>query len=201
MNKRQRQLLVRFCIVMALTIALIVGLSQYRNVVNKSEAIRSMNILSIEIAKYNLYHGELPSSSYISDIIARYGLLRVGPVECRSQWIEPGSGPETILLFSKKNYNSLFVKSGYIYITKEDMLESEHILKLQLKKIALKNDSGSDKEIAKIDEEIKQLILSGKDGKSQWADTKTFEKALSRQQNEAEVKEFIEQHVETQAVY
>ncbi len=198
MNKRQKQLLARFCIVMTLTIALIVGLSQYRNVVNKSEAIKSMDILSMEIAKYDLYHGELPSKGYISEVIARYGLFRIGSVECRSQWIEPGSGPETILLFSKKNYKSLFVKPGYIYITKEDMLESEHILKLQLKKTTLKNNGGSDKEIAKIDEEIKQLILNGKDGKSQWADTKTFEKALSKQQNEAEAKEFIEQHIDTQ---
>ncbi len=198
MNKHQKQLLARFCIVMALTIALIAALSQYRNVVNKSEAIKAMDVLSMEIAKYDLFHGELPPKDYILEVINRYKLFRIGSVKCRSQWIEPGSGPETILLFSKKNYNSLFVKSGYVYLTKEDMLESEEILKLQIKKSILQDNGASNEELAKIDKKIQQLILSGKDGKSQWADTKTFEKVLSKQQNEAEIKEFLEQHINAQ---
>lgn len=199
MNKRQRLLLIKLCTVMGLTIALIVGLSQYRSVINKSEAIKSMNILSMEIAKYHLSHEELPPKDYIEEVISKYGLSRIGSVECRSRWIEPGSGPETILLFSKKNYKTLFVKPGYVYLTKMDMLESEQLLKLYRKKMTLKNNTDSKKQIAEIERKITQLKQSGKDGTSQWADAAVFEKNLSKQQNEAEAKEFIEQHIDTQS--
>jgi len=198
MNLRQNRLIIKLCLISSLTIIFIAGTSQYKSILNKSEAIRAMNILSREIAYYRIMVGTFPSKDYIDGIIEKQSLVRLGSVNCRARWIEPGSTKETIFLFSRKNYKMSFVKSGYVFLTIEDIQENVKLIELRKTKKQLEQDvvngvADAKQTILNIDAQIAELIAAGKDGNCQWAPIDSFMGKLARQQNEAEVDAFLKQ--------
>jgi hypothetical protein len=116
MNIRQKKLIANIVAVTVLTMVMIVGFGNIKNSVNRSEAIRAMNILSKEVFAYREKYGSLPSESFVNEFIEQASLVRLTPFQYRAAWIDYGSEPKsTILAYSQKCYSGL-VKSGYVVL-------------------------------------------------------------------------------------
>ena len=115
MNRKQKKLLANVVIVVAVTTAMVVGFANIKNVINRSEATRAMEILGKEILQYRQKYGSLPSEIYVKQYEEAIGAVRLS-VQYRAQWIEYGADPNTtILAYSEKNYRG-FVKGGYVVL-------------------------------------------------------------------------------------
>ncbi len=116
MNVRQKKLVTHITIVVVFTIAMVTGFANIKNLINRSEAIRTMNILGDEILRYRKTYGSLPSESYVKQYADGIGAVRLTNLAYRAQWIEFGSSPDTtILAYSWKDYRG-FVKPGYVIL-------------------------------------------------------------------------------------
>ena len=117
MNKKQKQILANFAIVIAVTIAMVSGMVEMKNGVNRSEAMRAMEQLGRTVDDYRQKHGSIPPESYAESIKASLeGQVRLGNLQYRSRWIQFDSPPETILAYVTKNYHSLFFRPGVIVL-------------------------------------------------------------------------------------
>ena len=115
LNRKQKKLLANVVIVVAVTTAMVVGFANIKNVINRSEATRAMEILGKEILQYRQKYGSLPSEIYVKQYEEAIGAVRLS-VQYRAQWIEYGADPNTtILAYSEKNYRG-FVKGGYVVL-------------------------------------------------------------------------------------
>jgi hypothetical protein len=113
-NTQQKKLVANVVTVLTFTIAMVVGFANIKNTINRSEAIRAMNILSDEILKYKKQTGSLPPTVYVTQYRDRIGAVRLGNYQYRAQWIEFNADPNTtILAYSVQNYRGL-VKGGYV---------------------------------------------------------------------------------------
>ncbi|MDD5010814.1 MAG: hypothetical protein PHQ00_01690 [Phycisphaerae bacterium] len=139
MNTQQKKLVANVVTVLTFTIAMVVGFANIKNTINRSEAIRAMNVLSAEILKYKKETGSLPPTVYVSQYVERIGAVRLGNYRYRAQWIEFNADPNTtILAYSEKKYRGL-VKSGYVVMRLNGKVEwmgkkhFEHLLAEQQK--------------------------------------------------------------------
>ena len=114
MNRRQKALLVNFITVTFVTVAFIVGIMHLRDWLNKSEAMRAMEHIGQEVLGYREKYRSLPSESYLGPIKRQH--VRLGELNYRAQWIDFESPPDTILAYTKKEFRSEFVKSGYVVL-------------------------------------------------------------------------------------
>ncbi|PKL47249.1 MAG: hypothetical protein CVV39_06060 [Planctomycetes bacterium HGW-Planctomycetes-1] len=140
MNTQQKKLVANVVTVLTFTIAMVVGFANIKNTINRSEAIRAMNILSDEIFKYKKQTGSLPPTVYATQYVERIGAVRLGNYQYRAQWIEFNADPNaTILAYSEKKYRGL-VKSGCVVMRLNGKVEwmgkkhFEHLLAEQQKK-------------------------------------------------------------------
>jgi hypothetical protein len=113
MNRKQKKLVANVITVVAFTTVMVVGFTYLKDIVNRSEGIRSMSILGKEILHYRSKYGSLPPEIYVKEYSDAIGAVRLPFLQYRAQWIEFGSDPNaTILAYSAKNFRG-FVKSGY----------------------------------------------------------------------------------------
>ena len=116
MNVRQKKLVANIVVVITFTVAMVAGFANIKNVINRSEAMRAMELLGAEILKYRKTYGSLPPEYYIKQYIDKIGAVRLSDFHYRAPWIEFGSEPnEIILAYSEKNYKG-FVKAGSIVL-------------------------------------------------------------------------------------
>ncbi len=116
MNIRQKKLVANIVVVLVFTVAIVTGFSNIKNVINRSEAIRAMELVGAEILQYRKTHGSLPPESYVKQYINEIGAVRLAGLYYRAPWIEFGSDPnKTILAYSEKKYRG-FVKAGGIIL-------------------------------------------------------------------------------------
>jgi hypothetical protein len=114
MNKRQTSIVRHFLVVIAVTLAVIFGLINLRDTVNKSEAIREMGVLARTIQDYRHKNGSLPSEAFLKPVIG--GFSRTSNLQYRAQHVLYDSPADTIVAYSKRRSYSFLVKSGYVYI-------------------------------------------------------------------------------------
>jgi hypothetical protein len=116
MNKAQKQLLTNLVCTAIVIVAFIFGFGNFKDYVNKSEAIRAFNQLGQEVLKYRTQTGQLPSESTIASLKEQLeGSARVGNIEYRAQYISIDSPPDTIVAYTDKEYNWL-IKSGFVVL-------------------------------------------------------------------------------------
>ncbi len=116
MNRQQKKLVVNAVTVVAFTVAMVVGFANIKDAINRSEAIRVMDILGREILQYRKQSGSLPVESYVRQFADKIGTVRFAGFKYRAQWIEFGSDPnKTIVAYSANNYRG-FVKAGYVVL-------------------------------------------------------------------------------------
>jgi hypothetical protein len=116
LNARQKKLVANIVTVVVFTVAMVVGFANIKNAINRSEAMRAMELVGAEVLKYRTTHGSLPPENYVRQYIDEIGAVRLANLHYRASWIEFGSDPNsTILAYSEKNYRGL-VKAGSIVL-------------------------------------------------------------------------------------
>ncbi|MDD5135176.1 MAG: hypothetical protein PHP01_07180 [Phycisphaerae bacterium] len=114
MDKRQKRLLANIVVVITFTIVVVAGFANLKNIINRSEAMRAMELLGKEVLQYRKEYGSLPSETYVRQFANRIGAVRLTDFRYRAPWIEFGCDPNTtVLIYSRKNYTGL-TKSGGI---------------------------------------------------------------------------------------
>ena len=84
-----------------------------RGILNKSEAMRTMEMLGQQVLAYReKYHSSPPESFIISQRKA-LGDVRLGGLTYRAQWLGYNAKPYDILAYSEKNYG-LIAGKGYV---------------------------------------------------------------------------------------
>lgn len=122
MNKRQRSIITNFIFVTAGTAIFVGAMINVKDVINRSEAIRAMELLGQEVRKYRDNYHSTPSESYFNRLKNSISAVRLGEVQYRARWIGFDDGPDTILAYSYKNYK-FFVKRGYVVMKLDGSVE------------------------------------------------------------------------------
>jgi len=143
MNYRQKTLLRNIIFVFFFTALMVTALISIRNSVNKSEAIRSMELIGREALAYRKNYGSLPPEKHIKTVSENIHAVRLANIEYRARWIKFGDNPETtILAYARKKYGGL-TKPGYVVLFLDGRVnwlgisEFEEMLKKQQQKIEI----------------------------------------------------------------
>lgn len=113
MNPRQKNLLMNFVIIMALTAGFIFIMTGFKDYINKTEALRAMEILRNFVTQYRQEHHSLPPENLLNQFVRESRLVRLGQIKYRALWVSYDSPPETILVYSEKSYRS-FIERGCV---------------------------------------------------------------------------------------
>ncbi len=122
MNKRQRSIIANFIFVTAGTAIFVGAMINVKDVINKSEAIRAMELLGEGVRKYRDNYHSTPPESFFNRLENSISMVRLGEVQYRAQWIGFDDGPDTVLAYSRKNYR-FFVKRGYVVMRLDGSVE------------------------------------------------------------------------------
>jgi hypothetical protein len=117
MNRRQKVILAEFIAVVVITAIAVVAMVNFKDYVNRSEALRAMEHLGQIVIHYRQQHGIVPPKSYVDSIKANLkGYARLGELQYRAQWINLESTPDEILAYTEGNYHSFLVGRGYVVL-------------------------------------------------------------------------------------
>ncbi len=115
MNKRQRNIVTNFIFVIVLTIAAIVAMMNFKDYINRAEAIRGMTHLGRVVLKYRQENGAVPGEYYIESIREQLeGGVRMGKIHYRGRWISFGASDNEILAYVTKDYKSIIGKGNIV---------------------------------------------------------------------------------------
>lgn len=124
MNKRQKTILIEFIAVIAITLIVVLAMINFKDWINRSEAMRATEHLSQIVLEYRVKHGLLPPESYVDNIRGNLeGHRRLGKLHYRARWIDFESTDDEILAYTEKNYHSLLVGKGYIVLRLDGRVE------------------------------------------------------------------------------
>jgi len=122
-NRRQKDILIDCTIVIVVTAVAIVSMINFKDWVNRSEAIRAMQHLAQVVLQYRDEHGSVPPQSYIDTIKDNLeGHVRLGNLIYRAQWLDLESTPDEILAYSEKKYRS-FIGKGFVVLRLDGTVE------------------------------------------------------------------------------
>ena len=124
MNRRQKAILIEFIAVMVVTLIAVVAMINFKDWVNRSEALRAMEHLGREVLKYRQRYGSVPPESYVDSIKEKWeGYARLGKLRYRARWVDFESTPDEILAYTEKNYHSLLLSRGFIVLRLDGRVE------------------------------------------------------------------------------
>lgn len=124
MNKRQKSVLINFVAVIVITATAIVAMINFKDWVNRSEAMRAMEHLGRIVLRYRENHGSVPPKSYIDNIKENLeGSVRFGNLQYRAMWIDFDSPSHEILAYVEKKYRSSITGKGYIVLRLDGRVE------------------------------------------------------------------------------
>jgi len=117
MNRRQKAVLIESIAVIALTAVAVWGMINFKDWVNRSEAMRAMEQLGQKALQYRQQHGAVPPETYVESIKESLeGHVRLGNLRYRAQWIDFDSTPDDVLAYTERDYHSLLVGKGYVVL-------------------------------------------------------------------------------------
>lgn len=122
MNQRQKSIICNFVFVVVATTIFVVAMINVKDLVNKSEAMRAMDLLGQDILQYREKFKSLPPESYVKSKIDFLKIVRLGDLKYRARWIGFEAEPDTILAYSLKDY-SFLVKKGYVVLRLDGRVE------------------------------------------------------------------------------
>jgi len=124
MNKRQKSILIDFTAVIVITITAVVAMMNFKDWVNRAEAMRAMEHLGKMVIKYRSNYGALPPESYVDRIRETLpGYPRLGNLHYRGRWIGLDSPDDAILAYTEKKYRSLILHHGFIVLRRRGHVE------------------------------------------------------------------------------
>ncbi|MHC4362377.1 MAG: hypothetical protein ACYSTZ_06085, partial [Planctomycetota bacterium] len=102
MNKRQKAILMEFVVVIVITAVAVLAMINFKDWVNRSEAIGAMESLSKKVLKYRQTHGSVPPRSCVDEQRENLpGYVRLGNFRYRGLWIDFESTPDEILAYAE----------------------------------------------------------------------------------------------------
>lgn len=123
MNRRQKDILIDCTIVIVVTAVAIVSMINFKDWVNRSEAIRAMQHLAQVVLQYRNEQGSVPPQSYIDSIKDNLeGHVRLGELIYRARWLDLESTHNEILAYSEKKYRS-FIGKGFVVLRLDGTVE------------------------------------------------------------------------------
>lgn len=120
MNRRQKAIIVELLTVVAVTVAAVVAMINFKDWVNRSEAMRAMEQLGRIVFKYRELNGLLPSESYVAGIREDLeGGVRLENLHYRALWVDFEADPNEVLAYTKKTYRSSLLSDGYVVLLRD----------------------------------------------------------------------------------
>ena len=117
MNRRQKNLVLRLTMVIIVTATAVVAMTNLKDWVNRSEAMRATRQLGRRLVQYRKERGFVPSESFVDRIRDDLeGGIRLGKMDYRALWINMDSGDDEILAYSARNYPGSFLDDGFIVL-------------------------------------------------------------------------------------
>ena len=117
MNKRQKAILFEVATVVVITLIAVLAMINFKDYINRSEAISVMQELGKTVLEYQLNHGRVPSESvFLSAKDGIKGSVRLSGLVYRGLWIDFEAEPNDILAYAEKNYPSSLLDDGYIVL-------------------------------------------------------------------------------------
>jgi len=124
MDRRQKAILIRFIAIMVITAIAVVAMINFKDWVNRSEAMLAMEHLGQTVLRYRKEYGSVPSESYVNGIRDSLpGNVRLGNLQYRARWIDFEPTPDEILAYTKKKYHSLLLGNGFIVLRLDGRVE------------------------------------------------------------------------------
>jgi hypothetical protein len=124
MNKQQKAILIEITTIMIITAIAVAAMINFKDWVNRSEAIGAMKQLSEVVLKYRKEYGAVPPESYVNEIKRDLvGWVRLGDLKYRAQWIDIGAAPDEILAYAEKKYPSSLLNDGYVVLRLDGRVE------------------------------------------------------------------------------
>jgi len=124
MNRRQKAILTDFIIVMVITAVAVVAMINFKDWVNRSEAMRAMEYIGRIALQHRKDYGSVPSESWVNRQRENLpGNVRLGNLQYRARWIDFESTPDEILAYTYKNYRSLLLGEGFIVLRLDGRVE------------------------------------------------------------------------------
>ena len=123
MNKRQKSIINEFILVCVIIAAVVVGLLNFKDYVNRTEGMRAMQQLGGEVLNYRKEHGSVPPEYYVEQIKGQLeGSARLGGMAYRARWIEYGASGDEILAYARRDYG-MIIGTGYIVLRLDGRVE------------------------------------------------------------------------------
>jgi len=123
MDKRQKSLIREFILVCVIIVAVVLGLLNFKDYVNRTEGIRAMEQLGRIVLSYRQSHGSVPPEYYVDQIKGKLeGSARLGGLIYRARWIEYGATSNEILAYTRRDYG-MIIGAGYIVLRLDGRVE------------------------------------------------------------------------------
>lgn len=117
MNKRQKAILVEVATVLVITLIAVVAMINFKDYINRREAITAMQQLGKIVLEYQRQNGRVPSESvFLSEKDNVRGSVRLTNLVYRGLWIDFDAEPNDILAYAMKNYPSSLLDDGYVVL-------------------------------------------------------------------------------------
>ena len=124
MYKRQKAILIRFIVVILVTVITILTMVNFKDWINRSEAMLAMEQLGRKVLAYRQERGSVPPESYVDRVKENLqGRVRLGNLNYRALWLDFDSSGDEILAYTEKRYHSLFFGEGFIVLRLDGRVE------------------------------------------------------------------------------
>jgi len=111
-------------LVVLVTVAMVIGLVNFKDWVNQNEAMRAMQHLGQIVFAYRQEKGSVPPEYYVDNIREQLvGSERLGQLKYRARWIEYGAGDDEILAYTRRDYKHLLFGSGAVVLRLDGRVE------------------------------------------------------------------------------
>ena len=122
LNKRQKKIIIDFTVVVTVTAGLVIGIANFKDHVNRSEARRAMNHLGQIVVKYRQRHRHVPPERMVEQIKDNLeGRARLGKLTYRGLYADLSSKEKELLAYTEENYRSWFIEPGYLVLWVKDI--------------------------------------------------------------------------------
>jgi len=121
MNRRQKAVVVEIVTVLVVTLVAVVAMFNFKDYINRSEAIQAMQQLSQVVLSYKRTNGIVPPKPFVDTRLRDLkGGARLGNLQYRGLWVGFEADPNEILAYAEKNYEKNYLSSllsdGYIVL-------------------------------------------------------------------------------------
>jgi len=124
MNKRQKNIIRDFIFVVVITLSAVIGLVNFKDYVNRTEAMRAMGQLGRVVLGYRQAYGSVPAQYYVDEIKGELeGSIRLGNLKYRARWIEFGATGDEILAYTPKDYGRSIFGKGFVVLRLDGRVE------------------------------------------------------------------------------